>query len=71
MLAFAPPGHYYSPIPSKADVERWATAKWLQPPEAIAGVDLNVDGQLKMLATLGPLSDALVFADDPGGPTRY
>ena len=24
-----------------------------------------------MLATLGPLSEALVFADDPGGPTRY
>ena len=24
-----------------------------------------------MLSTLGPLSDALVFADDPGGPTRY
>ena len=33
LLAFAPPGHYYSPIPSRADVERWATAKWQQPPE--------------------------------------
>jgi predicted O-methyltransferase YrrM len=71
MLAFAPPGHYYSSIPSMADVERWAAAKWLQPPEALVGVDLNVDGQLRMLAALGPLTGALSFADDRGGATRY
>lgn len=71
MLAFAPPGHYYSSIPSIADVERWAAAKWLQPPEALVGVDLNVDGQLRMLAALGPLTEGLAFADDRGGATRY
>jgi predicted O-methyltransferase YrrM len=71
VLAFAPPGHYYSPIPSRADVERWAEAKWQQTPEALVGVDLNVDGQLAMLAALGPLTEALTFADDAGGATRY
>jgi predicted O-methyltransferase YrrM len=71
VLAFAPPGHYYSPIPSRADVERWALLKWHQPPEAIVGVDLNVAGQLAMLERLGPLTRDLHFADDPGGDTRY
>ncbi len=71
VLAFAPPGHYYSPIPSTKDVERWAAAKWLQPPEALVGVDLNVAGQLAMLDLLGPLAEGLTFADDPGGATRY
>lgn len=71
VLAFAPPGHYYSTIPSKADVERFAMAKWHQPPEALVGVDLNVEGQLAMLATLGPFTETLTFADDPGGATRY
>lgn len=71
VLAFAPPGHYYSTIPSKADVSRWAAAKWLQPPEAMAGVDFNVDGQLAMLAALGPLTETVTFADDAGGATRF
>ena len=71
VLAFAPPGHYYSPIPSKADVERHALPKWFQQPEAIVGVDFNVAGQLAMLEKLGPLTQQLTFADDPGGATRY
>jgi predicted O-methyltransferase YrrM len=70
-LAFAPPGHYYSPIPSRQDVERHATAQFAQGPETLAGVDLNVAGQLAMLETLGPLTRDLSFTDDPGGETRY
>jgi predicted O-methyltransferase YrrM len=70
-LAFAPPGHYYSPIPSRQDVERWAAEKFAQPPESLAGVDLNVAGQLAMLERLGPLTHYLIFDADPGGSTRY
>lgn len=71
VLAFAPPGHYYSPIPSTKDVARYAVEKWFQEPEAIAGVDFNAAGQLRMLETLGPLTRDLAFADDAGGATRY
>jgi predicted O-methyltransferase YrrM len=71
VLAFAPPGHYYSPIPSKADVERWAETKWQTQPDDLTGVDLNEVRQLRMLETLGPLTRALTFADDVGGETRY
>jgi predicted O-methyltransferase YrrM len=71
VLAFAPPGHYYSPIPSKADVERWAAPKWQTQPDDLTGVDLNEVRQLRMLETLGPLTRALTFADDAGGDSRY
>ena len=71
LLAAFPPGHYYSPIPSRADIDRWALARWHQTPDALAGVDLNVAGQLALLERLGPLTRTLAFADDAGGATRY
>lgn len=71
VLAFAPPGHFYSPIPSRHDVARYAAAKFAQGPESLAGVDLNVDGQLAMVKALGPLTADLAFDDDAGQPTRY
>lgn len=71
VLAFAPPGHYYSPIPSKADVERWAEARWQTQPDDLTGVDLNEVRQLRTLETIGPLTRGLTFADDVGGETRY
>ncbi|HEY8548788.1 MAG TPA: class I SAM-dependent methyltransferase [Vicinamibacterales bacterium] len=70
-LSFAPPGHYYSPIPSRDDVARFAAERFAQTPEALVGIDLNVEGQLELLRTLGPLTHDLPFTDDPGGATRY
>ncbi len=71
VLAFAPPGHYYSPIPSRHEVARHAAAKFAQGPESLAGLDLNVDGQLAMVKALGPLTADLAFADNAGEQTRY
>jgi Methyltransferase domain len=70
-LGFAPPGHFYSPLPSEADVERYATEMFGRGPEHLAGLDLDVDGQLATLETLGPLTRDLHFDADPGGSTRY
>lgn len=70
-LAFAPPGHYYSPIPSRQDVARYAAGKFAQGPESLAGIDLNVTGQLAMVRALGPLTADMTFSDEPGGATRY
>jgi hypothetical protein len=47
---FVPPGHFYSPMPSPADVERALTTKRPPGPE----VDLRVDAQLANLRELGP-----------------
>ena len=71
VLAFAPPGHYYSPIPSRQDVARCAAAKFAQGPESLAGVDLNVDAQLALVRTLGRLTADVQFAQHVGGGTRY
>jgi predicted O-methyltransferase YrrM len=71
VLAFAPPGHYYSPIPSRHDVARYAAAKFAQGPDCLAGVDLNVAGQLATVRALGSLTADLTFSDDRNGETRY
>jgi predicted O-methyltransferase YrrM len=71
VLAFAPPGHYYSPIPSRKDVAEHAVTKFATGPESLAGIDLNVDGQLAMVRTSGPLTRDLTFADEHNGDTRY
>jgi hypothetical protein len=71
LLAFAPPGHYYSPIPSPFDVARFAAARFAAGPETLAGIDLNRDRQLEMVRTLGPLTRDLVFGEDAGASTRF
>jgi predicted O-methyltransferase YrrM len=71
VLAFAPPGHYYSPIPSRHDVTRYAAGKFAQGPESLAGLDLNVTGQLAMIRALGPLTRDLTFSDEHTAETRY
>ena len=71
ILAFAPPGHYYSPIPSRKDVAEHAAASFARRPESLAGIDLNVAGQLAMVRALGPLTRDLTFSDHQTGETRY
>jgi predicted O-methyltransferase YrrM len=71
LLAFAPPGHFYSPVPSNADVARSAAARFAQGPETLAGIDLDVPGQLATLRELGPLTRDLAFDEEAGGTTRY
>ena len=71
MLAYVPPGHFYSPIPSPRDVARHAAERFARGPESLAGIDLNVEGQLAMVRTLGPLTRDLTFADEADGETRY
>lgn len=70
-LAFAPPGHFYSPLPSPQDVARYAQAAVSRGPETLAGLDLDVEGQLAMVERLGPHARDLSFDDDSGGATRY
>ena len=71
MLAYVPPGHFYSPIPSPRDVARFAAERFGRGPESLVGIDLNVEGQLAMVRALGPLTRDLTFADEAAGETRY
>ena len=71
VLAFAPPGHFYSPIPSRDEVARHAAEKFARGPESLAGIDLNTAGQLAMVRALGPLTNDLAFPEEPQSGTRY
>jgi len=70
-MAFAPPGHYYSPLPAPEDVHRYAREAFARTPDSLAGLDLDAAGQLAMVETLGPYARALHFDADAGGATRY
>lgn len=64
------PGHYYSPIPSGADVDR-ARARADRAPRTLPGIDLREPGQLALLAGLQPLYDDLHLPEQPQPGWRF
>lgn len=66
-----PPGHYYSPVPSFAELERRAGRIWGRPPRELPGIELNLDGQLALLAELSRYAGEQPFSDDPEPAHRY
>lgn len=70
-LAYARPGHFQSPLPSREDVEELAGTGTTYDPATCPDIDLAVDAQLAWLKTLGPLTADLAFAQDPPGQTRF
>ena len=64
-LRFAPPGHFYSPIPQaglELDEHGYAT---------LAGVDLNLAGQLDTIAALAAYYAELPFPEHPADGHRF
>lgn len=66
-VALYPPGHFYSPIPSKAHVDR---ALAHQGARRLPGVDLRPDAQLAVLAELAPYVHDSPFARDEAQAAR-
>ena len=55
-----PPGHFYSPVVSVAEVDADAQRIWPQPaPHELPGIDLRLDDQVEMLHTLAKYHDEL------------
>lgn len=52
---FKPPGHFYSPLTAQSDAER--ALSWVESGSAedLPGVDLRVDAQLELAASLAPM----------------
>ncbi|WP_369132371.1 class I SAM-dependent methyltransferase [Modestobacter sp. I12A-02662] len=74
-LRFAPPGHYYSPIPDLAEVRRNAE-RVFDPPcaddgDPLPGVDLAERAQLQRLEEFARFHDELPFPDRPTPGFRY
>lgn len=65
-MAF-PPGHFYSPIPRVSSVLS-RESEVFDVNEAVAGVDLNVEGQRETVKALAPFCNDQPFSD---GATRF
>ncbi len=74
-LRFAPPGHYYSPIPDLAAVRRNAARIFDAPddpgPPSLPGIDLHEAAQLERLQLFGRVHEELPFPDRPTPGFRY
>jgi predicted O-methyltransferase YrrM len=68
---FAPPGHFYSPLPSPEEVSRDAGRLFGSPPEALPGIDLNEAAQLGLLQEIRRYYAALPFTSEKSVERRY
>lgn len=70
--AQVPPGHYYSAIPSLADLLARADRVWPSPPpRSLPGIDLNEDRQLALLTAIAQYYSEQPFTDERQEGFRY
>ena len=60
-LEFAPPGHFYSPIPDPAEIDRRRRELFSTSPENLPGIDLQVEKQLALLERIAHLSEEFPY----------
>jgi predicted O-methyltransferase YrrM len=66
-----PPGHYYSPIPSRAEVRAHEQNIWSAWPRQLPSLELNEEGQVALLEELKQYYRDLPFGDKPKQGLRY
>ena len=66
---FVAPGHFYSPIPSDEDIERWG--KSLSGAGEILGMELGIDAQKDFAASLARDYGQIPFKAKPADNLRY
>ncbi|MEO8256923.1 MAG: class I SAM-dependent methyltransferase [Acidobacteriota bacterium] len=64
------PGHFYSPIPTSAEVAA-RLASMARPGSAVPGVDLNTSGQFEVLQAYQAFYDELPFPEEKSPDFRY
>jgi predicted O-methyltransferase YrrM len=70
-LDFAPPGHFYSPIPSLEDIQRDDAVIFGSVPRTLPGVDLDEPGQLRLLEEFRRYYQDLPFRAQKTPGLRY
>jgi hypothetical protein len=68
---FVPPGHFYSAIPSIAQVRANEGQLFGEPPRTLPGIDLREEQQLALLREFQPYYDEQPFPRHPTPPRRY
>lgn len=66
-----PPGHFYSPIPDPAEVERRAERIFDRSPRGLPGIDLDGEHLWRVLEEIAAFYPELPFGDDPRPGLRY
>jgi len=69
-LTWYPPGHFYSPVPDLAEVDRDAN-RLFAPRSTVPGVDLAVSDQLTLFVELARLAREAPLPSGPEQGTRY
>ena len=64
-----PPGHFYSPIPSAADIRRVHNTR--ECPTELGGIDIREGPQLALVAEMGATSLEMPFTDSSQPGLRY
>lgn len=70
-LDFAPPGHFYSPLPDLVLVHRHRATLFDRQVTSIPGIDPEAESQLALLDEFSSYYDELPFRDEPGPGLRY
>jgi Methyltransferase domain len=70
-LRFAPPGHFYSPLPSTGEIEAQAHRLFAESPNWIDGVELRETSQLALLDELKPFYGEQPFSASPDSERRF
>ncbi len=70
-LRFAPPGHFYSPLPSDEELRRDASRLFGPPSPTVPGIDLNEAGQLALLEQIKRYYPDLPFSAKKNPNLRY
>lgn len=70
-INFAPPGHFYSPIPDLNNVMAKQDSLFDRDSKECPGIDLRENSQLELLEKISSYYDDLPFPETPGYSTRY
>jgi hypothetical protein len=68
---FVPPGHFYSPIPSRQEVDSRADRLFADPPRTLPGIELNEPAQLALLERFRQMYDEQPFGAQKKEGLRY
>ena len=70
-LRWAPPGHFYSPIPLLSEIDRRHDAIFGREMRSLPGIDLNEDGQRAMFESLAKVLVDWDFPEEADPKWRY
>jgi hypothetical protein len=68
-LAFAPSGHFYSPLPGPGEIDAHQAFDWDR--ASVPGIALREAAQMELLRALSAHYDAVPFAAQPSQKARY